>query len=206
MINLVDIRFGRLVVVEMVNNNKCGDLRWLCQCDCGQRSVVCGRNLKSGNTQSCGCLREESRIRHGHSSRLKQSGTYESWHQMIQRCNNPKNKRYPTYGGRGIRVSEHWKLFVNFLEDMGERPPNRSIDRIDNDKGYFKENCRWATPKQQQRNRSNNHLITYDGKTQTMAAWAEEMVIPYDTLRFRLKRGWSIEKALKYRFCRLGDI
>lgn len=197
MINLVGRKFGRLFVIQKVNNNKRGDLCWLCRCSCGQRKIVVGRNLKSGNTQSCGCLQNTNRIKHGHSTRSKVSTTYESWHQMIQRCTNFKNKKYQRYGGRGIVVCERWGKFLNFLIDMGEKPTkNHSIDRINNDGDYCKSNCRWATMKQQARNTSRNCLIQFNGKIQCIAMWAEEVGIQYNTIRFRLKRGWSIHKAL----------
>lgn len=199
MIDLIGRKFGRLSVIKRVDNNKWGNLCWLCRCSCGQEKIVVGRNLKSGNTQSCGCLQKENRIKHGHSNsnRGKASTTYESWHQMIQRCTNPNRSKYKYYGGRGITVCGRWKRFSNFLVDMGEKPTkNHSIDRKNNDGNYCKSNCRWATTKQQARNTSRNHLVQFNGKTQCIADWSEETGIQYNTIRLRLKRGWSIQKAL----------
>lgn len=118
---------------------------------------------------------------------------------MIQRCTNPNDKRYKNYGGRGITVCKRWRnSFEKFLEDMGEPPTKEhSIDRINNNGNYCKSNCRWVTRKEQNRNKRNNRLITYKGKTQCLIEWAEEYNINYDTLWCRIyKYGWPIEKAL----------
>jgi hypothetical protein len=119
---------------------------------------------------------------------------------MIYRCTNSNAKNYKDYGGRGITVCDRWlgkNGFINFLIDMGEPPgPGYSIERINNNLGYFKENCRWATPKEQARNTKRNHLITYNRKTQCIAAWAEELGMKYHAILARIKRGWTIEKTL----------
>lgn len=121
---------------------------------------------------------------------------------MCSRCNSTKNKDYKDWGGRGVKVCKRWsnkeKGFQNFLFDMGERPGARySIDRINNSKGYYKSNCRWSTGKEQCRNTRKNIMITYNGKTQCLAAWAEKYKINYQTLYSRLyESNWSIEKAL----------
>ena len=195
--DLVGQKFGRLIVLKKKDKNKSGNYRWLCKCDCGKEKIIRGDNLKSGTTKSCGCLQKEKRMKHGHHARDKTSKTYHSWQSMIQRCTNPKVHNYHNYGGRGITVCKRWLEFKNFLTDMGESPgKGYQIDRINNNKGYKKSNCRWVTPKEQARNRRNNHLETYNGKTQLLIEWSEETGIPYRTLLSRLNRGWSIEKAL----------
>ncbi len=197
--NLIGKKFERLVVLKRMDSDRNRNSRWLCRCDCGKEKIIIGRNLKNGNTKSCGCLyREGNNTKHGHSTRTKMSKTYSTWQGMIQRCTNPNNKRYQDYGGRGIKVCQKWLKFINFLEDMGEPPSNKhQIDRIDNDGNYCKENCRWATSKEQNRNSRNNRLITYKGKTQCLIELAEEYQIPYTILLDRINRlGWSIEKAL----------
>ena len=116
---------------------------------------------------------------------------------MNARCRNPR-KVY--YHGRGIKVCERWRGkngFANFLADMGERPAGMTLDRKDNDGPYSPENCRWVTASQQSRNTRANRLITYDGRTQTVAAWAEEVGLKWATLGGRLDGGWPVEKALK---------
>ncbi len=201
LIDLTGKTFGRLTVIRKIDNNKWGCSRWLCKCDCKKEVVVRGDSLKNGDTRSCGCLRAEiarqRSIKHGHRKNKKTTATYESWSHVIQRCTNHNNKRYKDYGGRGITICEEWSEFPNFLRDMGERPSkNYSIHRINNDKGYYKENCRWATRKEQARNRRNNHLISCFGKIQCIAAWAEETKLPKYIIAERLKRGWSTERAL----------
>lgn len=118
------------------------------------------------------------------------------WRGMINRCSNSSSKYYHRYGGRGIKVCRRWKTYANFLEDMGRRPtPKHSIDRVNNDKGYSKKNCRWATSCEQNRNRSDNRLFTLKGITKTVAEWAKEMGIAGQTITGRSKRGWSDEHA-----------
>lgn len=176
MLNLIGQKFGRLIAVKQVQNDKWGNYKWLCICICGKKTIVPGSDLKKNKTKSCGCLHDEgNNINHGHTRNGKWSQIYRSWVSMIQRCTNPNNDDYHCYGGRGITVCERWRTFANFLIDM-DNPPTKyhSIDRINNNKGYCKSNCRWATPKQQARNKQNNHLETYNGKTQCLAAWAEE--------------------------------
>lgn len=201
MINLIGQKFGRLTVIKRTNNAKDGHARWLCKCNCGKTTIAISNDLKKGTTKSCGCLQKEISIKintkHGHIKNKKWSTTYQSWHSMKQRCYNSSTNGYHNYGGRGITVCERWLKFENFLEDMGETPEGYQIDRIDNNKGYYKENCRWVTPQEQARNRHNNHLETYNEKTQCLVLWAEEYNIPCDTLLSRLNRlNWSIKKAL----------
>lgn len=193
-IDLTGKRFDRLIVVRRAHNDKWGGSSWLCKCDCGDKeTIVGGGHLRNNHTRSCGCLQKEIVTKHGHSN----GKTYQSWDHMIQRCNNPNYDQYKDYGGRGINVCERWMKFENFIKDMGERlSRNHSIERIDNNKGYYKSNCKWATRKEQQRNSRHNHLKTYNGKTQCLAVWAEEYNINISTLCYRIKN-WTIEKALK---------
>jgi hypothetical protein len=122
---------------------------------------------------------------------------YRTWRAMRARCKNPNLKEYPRYGGRGITVCESWHTFENFLADMGRRPTlGYTIDRIDVNQGYFKENCRWATAVEQSRNRSNNVLIEIDGVTKTMVEWAIIHKIKKSTINKRIKRGWSAIDAV----------
>lgn len=192
MIDLVKQRFGQLFVLEMAGKNKWGNCRWLCLCNCGQKIIIQGGNLRSSHTRSCGC----AHIKHGHNKRGQQSTTYRSWDHMIQRCTNSKDKNYHHYGGRGIKVCRRWMKFENFLKDMGEQPHGKSIDRINNNKGYDRFNCKWATQRQQMRNTRRNCLKTFNGKTQCISAWSEEMNISENTLRARFRYGWSTERAL----------
>jgi hypothetical protein len=122
---------------------------------------------------------------------------YERWKSMISRTTLPSNESYHHYGGRGIKVCERWRDFRNFAEDMGPTfSPELELERIDNNLGYSKENCAWKTRKQQQRNKSSNHLVTWHGCTQTVQDWAEMLGLLPNTLIMRLRRGWSVERAL----------
>ena len=109
-----------------------------------------------------------------------------AWQNTIARCHSPTHSRYARYGGRGIVVCERWHTYLNFLEDMGERPEGMSLERLDNDKGYSPDNCKWATRSEQARNSSQNRVIEYAGKTQTLVEWALELGINYQTLHTRL--------------------
>jgi hypothetical protein len=120
-----------------------------------------------------------------------------SYQAMLQRCYNPRCAEFKNYGGRGLRVCDRWiGSFELFYEDMGVRPAQTSIDRIDNDDGYYKENCRWASQKQQCRNTRRNSIVEYDGITKTVVEWSEETGIAQNTITYRLRRGWSTGEAL----------
>lgn len=135
--------------------------------------------------------------KHRHNKRGKESKVYRTWANMIKRCNYIHYQYYNDYGGRGIKVCQRWRKFENFLKDMREPPSDEhTIDRVDNNGNYCKENCRWATRKQQQRNKRNNRMITFNGRTQCLSAWAEELGINHRTLRSRFFLGWSVKKAL----------
>lgn len=185
--------FARLTVLEFAGTRSL-KAYWLCRCECGVTITLCGGSLTSGNSKSCGCLNRDTRTSHG----KHRTPEYKAWQQILQRCCNPSSPTYPLYGGRGITACDRWRTsFVAFSEDMGLRPsPKHSIDRIDNDAGYCKENCRWATKKEQSRNTRQNVLVTFRGKTQCITAWAEELRMKPDTLQDRLQSGWSAERAL----------
>lgn len=142
---------------------------------------------------------EKEAVRRGSRRQHKKSRTPEhrTWSRMLERVDNPRSPSFATYGGRGIRVCERWRDFLNFYADMGSRPSaDYSLDRKDVNGDYTPENCRWATRKEQQRNRRVNRLITLDGLTLTLAEWAERTGILAITLAARLRTGWSVEKAL----------
>jgi hypothetical protein len=128
--------------------------------------------------------------------------THIAWINMRQRCQNPNRPDYKHYGGRGISVYERWNNFNLFLKDMGLKPKGLTLERIDNDKGYYKSNCKWATIKEQRNNNRRNHLITFGGKTFPMVKWAELTGLPYDTIRCRLKKkNWTIKESLTLPIC-----
>lgn len=141
--------------------------------------------------------------RHGYKTAGKYAPEYSIWVNMRSRCNNPKNNRYHLYGARGIRVCRRWETdFLNFLEDMGRRPSrNHSLDRIDNDGNYTSENCRWATRKEQCRNRRTSKFLAFKGRRKTAAEWCEIFGIKQGTLHARLKQGWTVSRALTEPVC-----
>lgn len=172
---------------------------WQCHCLCGRHIIVWHHALLSGDNLSCGCLRRELNIKRKRTHGKSDTSMYRRWNTMRERCNNPRNAKYPNYGGRGITVCQDWQdSFTMFLADVGEPPfHGASIERIDNNQGYFPENVRWASRSEQQRNTSGNHLLTFQGKTQTLVAWCEELALPYFTIAARLNRqGWSVDRAL----------
>ena len=174
---------------------------YLCLCDCGKKHKVTGANLRSGAVKSCGCLAIEARKKnntiHGHTKEGKITRTYLAWREIKSRCDNKNHISYKRYGAKGIKYCKKWKRFDNFLFDMGECPPHLTLDRINNLKGYYKKNCRWATKKEQAVNRKTTHLITWNGETMCIADWAKAKGIKYPTLRARIiKFNWPIERAL----------
>ena len=200
-LELTGQRFGRLKVLKLAEiKNK--STWWLCKCDCGNTTIVKGAKLRNGHTQSCGCLQKEAAAKALRAVSYRHGGKgtpeYEAWHSMKQRCYNPNNCEYKRYGAKGIRVCDRWlNSFENFFTDMGPRPEGKySIDRIDTCGNYEPNNCRWATQKQQANNKRTNVYVSFYDQTKTIAQWAELLNMRDDTLRRRLKKGWSIFKAL----------
>jgi len=191
MAKLIDImgqKFGRLTVISRAENGKTGQPRWNCKCDCGGKTITLGGDLRSGGTKSCGCLQRELLVMKNTTHGMGKTPIYKNWKDMRKRCLNPSSREYKHYGGRGITVCDRWMKFENFYGDMGEKPNGTSIDRIDNNKGYSPDNCRWATQKEQTRNQRTNRIIKYEGKEQCLAVWAEELGIKYTTLWHRLEK------------------
>lgn len=201
-VSYVGRKFGRLKVLRDGPLKKIGVgiKRYstsICQCECGRTATVLNRKLITGHTKSCGCLKIDiSRKVHTiHSG----TGTKEHqiWKSMRQRCNNPKNKSYKYYGGRGIRYSKRWDSYENFFEDMGECPPGLTLERINNKTGHYeKSNCVWDTRKIQARNSRKNIIYTVEGKTACLAELCEIFGKPYAITYQRIRTyGWSVERA-----------
>lgn len=184
-------RFGMLTVVSL-SGFKGPYSVWNCRCDCGKDAIAQGHLLRRGSKKSCGCNQHAATTKHG----MHKSPEYKAWKQMIQRCTNPREKRYARYGGRGIRVCERWRIFENFFSDLGPRPSSRhSIDRKNNDGDYEPCNCRWASRVQQMRNFSRNRLIRFRGVTRCLQEWADDLQITPSTLSVRISQR-GVEAAL----------
>jgi len=189
--------FGKLTVVGFSHRNK-KNYYWNCICECGGTATIQVGSLKRGETKSCGCIHDfktkERFTKHG----LSGTSSYNTWASMIQRCTNNNSDCYENYGGRGITVCDKWLTFEGFYEDMGDRPNEKTLDRKNVNGNYFKDNCKWATEKEQCNNMRNNVNITYNNKTQTLSQWSVELGIHRGTLNNRLFRsGWPIEKAFQ---------
>lgn len=172
--------------------------RCKCRCDCGNKKTFSVYHVFSGAVQSCGCrivevLRGRNKKTHG----MSHSPEYLAWTCLKRRCIDHRRPDFKNYGGRGITVCKRWMKFDNFFADMGKRPsPKHSIDRINTNAGYSPRNCRWATAKQQATNRRGNRLLAFRGKRQCISLWAEETGLPHFNIRARLRKGWTVAKAL----------
>lgn len=212
MSGLIDLsaqRFGRLTVIKRAENlpNQTS-ARWLCKCDCGKEKIVSGAHLRRGEIQSCGCLNVEctvkSRTTHGLTRFGKVERLYKVWAAMKQRTVNPKGKAFKYYGGKGVFVCEEWLAsyvaFRTWALEHGYDPSAErdkcTIDRIDNKGCYSPENCRWVDRSVQGNNKSNNHILKHNGIELTMAQWTHRLGIGKNTIGQRLRRGWSVKRAL----------
>ena len=195
-IDMTGKRIAHLLVLEEVGRRQRAVV-WRCRCDCGVEKTIAGTDLRRGAYISCGCA---TRFKSGRGRTHGASGepTYSIWSGMLSRCSEAsKGKSRRLYFDKGIRVCDEWHSYEGFVADMGVRPDGMSIDRIDGNKGYNKENCRWATQKEQANNTSRNQIIEANGKSQTVAAWAEETGLIANTIIYRLRRGWPAHKAVQ---------
>lgn len=179
-----ELTLGQLTLKRVVGKNKYGSYLWECRCSCGNLCTVISSCLSNGHTKSCGCLQKrratEANITHGQTYKK----VYWTWGRMLARCNNPKDKNYFRYGGRGIKVCRRWETFENFLADMGHPPSaNHSIDRKDPNKGYYPKNCQWATSLEQARSRRDNVWVEEpDGSKLILKDWAAKYGVSYKGL------------------------
>lgn len=183
-------RYGRLIAICKHTAN--GKTRWECKCDCGNLHFVLSGSL-GVTVKSCGCLARDvtDAKRHGEGN----TPTWNTWHSMLQRCRDQNCKGWKYYGGRGITVCERWQEYKNFRADMGLRPHGKSLGRIDNDGNYEPANCRWESPREQQRNTSYCRHETFDGRTMLVTEWAEHYGVDRKRL-FNAMRHRSFSEAL----------
>jgi hypothetical protein len=188
------MRFERLVVIGKRVDLKLN--KWIVLCDCGTKITARASELASGHVKSCGCMRKEMGARNQFQHGMTKTPEHQAWRHIISRCSNPKNKAYKYYGGRGIEC--RFGDFASFFADLGPRPsPKHSVDRMNVNGHYEPGNCRWATPLEQGEHRTDNHYITWNGRTQHLSAWAREVGLHKDCLKARLVNyGWSVERAL----------
>ena len=196
--NITNEIFGRLTAISLCKNRSSGgSALWLCKCDCGNRTIVNASSLRNGRTRSCGCLKSEELVNRMTTHGKVGSKIHQCWKDMKQRCLNEKNHAYKDYGGRGILIGDEWLDFQLFYNDMGDVPKGMFIDRIDNDKGYYKENCRWATKETQANNTRRNKHITHNGKMLSYAQWDKSLGGSNGLIKCRIEElGWTEEKAV----------
>lgn len=205
LIDLTGQRFGRLTVIERAEDYISPKAQpqpaWLCRCDCGNIRTIVGHALRSGHTNSCGCIASEKARVLGNTSThgLSKTRLHKLWRGMKDRCYNPKCPSYPHYGNRGITVCEEWeqdfKAFYDWAMGNGYQE-GLSIDRIDNDKGYSPDNCRWTTIAIQNRNKRNLRYVTINGITKTLAEWCRHYNVSSSIVYQRIRNGWTPEEAL----------
>lgn len=185
--DLTGKKFGLLTVVGMVDSDT-RKTYWVCQCDCGNMKTVRSDSLQSGAIKSCGCLKkaqDKVNLTKHHRHKMSRTRIYQEWQGMKGRCYNSHDPRYDRWGGRGIKVCDEWKesfeAFYSWALSSGYSD-ELTIDRIDNDGDYTPENCRWATQKEQSRNRSTNINITIGNSTRTLTEWCEIFQLDYKTV------------------------
>lgn len=197
-IDMAGRRFGILTVTNLDGRNESGALVWLCICDCGETRRIAGTDLRAGRYKSCGCNSPKFKAEDSTVEGYVNTRIYSIWVGMKYRCSpSAKGKDRRNYFDKGIRVCERWMTFNNFLEDMGNPENGHSIERIDGNKGYFKENCIWADAGTQANNTSRNHFVEHNGKILTVSQWAKEIGINKSTLLGRLRRGLTPAEALR---------
>lgn len=191
-------KINHLTPIEFCRRNKYGYQIWLFECDCKNktRKEILLSSVKSGHTKSCGCLCNKDKIVHGLAEKHR---LYKIWKNIKTRCYNKNCVQYKDYGKRDITICEEWKrdfkVFYDWALENGYQD-DLTIDRIDNNKGYFPKNCRWITIQEQQKHKRNSKYFTFNGKTQNISEWEKELGFKKDILKSRIRRGWSIEKTL----------
>ncbi len=190
-------RFGRLLVIKETRAAT-GIRGCLCRCDCGADVITSLYDLIDGKIISCGCRKTEKtffdRTTHGCTRTSSETKEYRAWSSMNQRCLNPSHRAWKRYGGRGIKISDRWRSFEKFFNDMGKAPAGTSLDRINNDGDYAPGNCRWADCHTQQNNRRSNVRITIGSESRTIAEWCRHFGLHHDTVARRIRLGWAKER------------
>ena len=193
--DITGIKYGKLTVVKPIGKNKENRVLWLAICDCGNETKAYKNQLDSKARTHCGCESKNGIAQKTHGFRYHP--LYSVWSSMIRRCESTSDKNYRHYGGRGIKVCERWRGSPDlFFSDMGIRPKGASIDRIDTNGNYEPNNCRWATSKQQARNKRNTVFIEYGGEKKSIAEWADQKGVKHQTMYMRYRRGYTNEEII----------
>lgn len=196
-VNLVGKHIGNLTVVERTASSKHGESRWVCKCTCGGSIVLSYRQIKNGRIDNCGCI---PKPHHNKTHGCSNTALYNHWKMMIYRCEKPSNRAYKYYGQRGIKVCEEWHDFLTFKKwaDATKPDGDYTIDRLDNNKGYSPDNCRWANSKEQSNNRRSNREFEYHGETHNLMEWSEILDFDYKRVHNRIyKLGWTFKRAVE---------
>lgn len=196
--DITNNRYGRLIALERVENDKYNHPQWLCQCDCGNKTVVLKSSLVSGRTRSCGCYHKDTRHTCATTHGQSKTRLFCVWAEMRGRCKNPNRKDWKYYGGKGVRVCDEWNKFENFSKWAYENgyTNDLTIDRIDVNGDYTPMNCRWADWVTQMNNTSRNHFISANGQTHTLAEWSRITGISLSTINWRIAHGWNAEDVV----------
>jgi hypothetical protein len=201
--DITGLKYGKLTVLEKTVQKSNREYLWKCLCECGNIHFALKGNLERGMVRSCGCLYKEMVCKRGlkHGQSTNRTLVYRRWQSMKDRCENPNQKYYLNYGGRGIKVCDNWlgkNGFINFFNEMGNPPTSEhTLDRINVNDGYYAENCRWATRMEQSNNMRTNRRYEYNGVIDTIANLSRKYNINANTIIGRIKRGWSIKKAIE---------
>ena len=208
--DLTGREFDRLKVIRYIpasereGYGKKKDSRvWLCECSCGNTVRLRTQQLTHGKARSCGCYCKDvfrKRIEENRTHGKKNTRLYRIWGDMKDRCFNQSAKDYPRYGGKGVNICEQWVNDFQSFYDWSIKngySDNLTLDRIDNNGNYEPDNCRWATMKEQCRNRSNTLIIEYKGEKRPLSEWCEILNIDYHSAHWRLKNGWSVQKSFE---------
>lgn len=200
--NIEGKKFGRLLVIELHSisrNGRQSKVKWICKCDCGNDVVCTGDNLRGSHTKSCGCFKSQSSAGRAYKHGMHGSHTWLSWREARYRVSNPNHPKWHRYGGRGISMCERWfNSFEEFFKDMWTCPPDKTIDRINNDGDYEPGNCRWATPSEQANNTSTNGIVKSNGTEMTISQYCKLHGLCPSKFRYRhVVRGLPIEIATK---------
>lgn len=190
-IDMAGKKYGEWLVVKRAKTDGRGEIMWECVCSCGKIKEIRGSTLRIGTSTCCGHSRRSPLKTHG----MSNTKIFGIWRSMLSRCENKNCAAYKDYGARGITVCDEWHSFDVFFADMGHRPEGKSLDRIDNDKGYCKENCRWASRDEQIANRRASRRVSINGETKTFSQWEKHFGLPDSTISNRVRKGWDPVRA-----------